>query len=114
MARTPLARGLLTGKFKAGEPIPEEQQLAPARGDQLQLRLARVEQLRFLERSARPWLKPPCASCWPIPPCTASSPAPARLSSWNRTSPAADADLDAEERRRIDELHAAWRADGRW
>jgi hypothetical protein len=27
---------------------------------------------------------------------------------------AADADLDAEELRRIKLLHAAWRAEGRW
>src|SRR5438045_8753413 len=50
MVRTPLARGLLTGKFPPGQPIPPEQQWRRPRGDQLQLRLARVEQLRFLER----------------------------------------------------------------
>src|SRR5207237_8535703 len=50
MARTPLARGLLTGKFKAGEPIPADQHWRRPRGDQLQLRLERIGRLRFLAR----------------------------------------------------------------
>src|SRR5919199_1701060 len=48
MVRTPLARGLLTGKFRVGETIPPEQQWRRPRGEQLEVRLARVEQLRFL------------------------------------------------------------------
>ncbi|MGE3272856.1 MAG: aldo/keto reductase, partial [Chloroflexota bacterium] len=50
MIRTPLARGLLSGKFRAGQGIPPEQQWRRPTGDRLQLRLERVEQLRFLER----------------------------------------------------------------
>lgn len=53
MVRTPLARGLLTGKFPPGQPIPPAQQWRRPRGDQLQLRLACVEQLRFLERAGQ-------------------------------------------------------------
>lgn len=51
--RTPLARGLLTGKFSPGQEIPPEQQWRRPRGAELQQRLARVEQLRFLERPGR-------------------------------------------------------------
>src|SRR5262249_42800646 len=53
MIRTPLARGLLSGKFPAGQPIPAEQQWRRPTGDRLQLRLQRVEQLRFLERDGQ-------------------------------------------------------------
>ena len=49
MIRTPLARGLLSGKFAVGEAIPAEQQWRRPEGDQLQLRLERIEQLRFLD-----------------------------------------------------------------
>jgi len=50
MVRMPLARGLLTGKFPVGQPLPDDQQWRRPRGDALQMRLQRVEQLRFLER----------------------------------------------------------------
>src|SRR6478672_7099023 len=53
MTRTPLARGLLSGKFRAGEAIPAEQQWRRPTGDRLQLRLQRIEQLRFLERDGQ-------------------------------------------------------------
>ena len=53
MARTPLARGMLTGEFRVGVPIPPEQHWRRPRGEQLQLRLARVDQLRFLERNSK-------------------------------------------------------------
>ena len=52
MVRTPLARGLLTGKFPPGQPIPPEQQWRRPRGDQLRLRLARVEQVEANIRAA--------------------------------------------------------------
>jgi myo-inositol catabolism protein IolS len=51
--RTPLARGLLTGKFPPGQELPAEQQWRRPRGAELQQRLARVEQFRFLERPGR-------------------------------------------------------------
>lgn len=50
MVRQPLARGLLSGKFRAGEPIPPDQQWRRPRGKQLELRLRRVAQLHFLIR----------------------------------------------------------------
>ena len=50
MVRTPLARGLLSGKFRVGQEIPAELRWRRPQGDALQSRLARVEQLRFLER----------------------------------------------------------------
>ena len=53
MVRMPLARGLLTGKFPAGQPIPPEQQWRRPTGDLLQTRLQRIEQLRFLERAGQ-------------------------------------------------------------
>ena len=53
MIRTPLARGLLSGKFASGQAIPAEQQWRRPTGDRLQLRLARVEQLRFLVRDGQ-------------------------------------------------------------
>src|SRR5215213_9715336 len=53
MIRTPLARGLLSGKFAAGQVIPPEQQWRRPTGDRLQLRLERVEQLRFLVREGQ-------------------------------------------------------------
>ena len=53
MIRTPLARGLLSGKFPAGQAIPPEQQWRRPTGDRLQLRLQRIEQLRFLERDGQ-------------------------------------------------------------
>ena len=55
------------------------------RGDRLQLRLERVEQLRFLERAARRWPRPRSASCWRIRGCTASCRGRGRSSSWRRT-----------------------------
>jgi aryl-alcohol dehydrogenase-like predicted oxidoreductase len=114
MARTPLARGLLTGKFRAGEAIPADQQWRRPRGDRLQLRLERVEQLRFLERPgqtlAQAALRFPLAH--PAVHCVVPGARTVRQVEANVQ--AADADLDADDRCRIGELHAAWRADGRW
>ncbi len=53
MVRMPLARGLLTGKFPVGQPLPPEQQWRRPTGDLLQTRLQRIEQLRFLERAGQ-------------------------------------------------------------
>ena len=60
MVRTPLARGLLSGKFRAGEAIPPEQQWRRPTGDRLQLRLQRIEQLRFLERDGQTLAQAAC------------------------------------------------------
>jgi aryl-alcohol dehydrogenase-like predicted oxidoreductase len=114
MARTPLARGLLTGKFKAGEAIPAEQHWRRPRGDRLQLRLERVEQLRFLERSDQTLAQAALRFVLANPAVHCVVPGARTVQQLEANVPAADADLDAEERRRINQLHAAWRVDGRW
>jgi aryl-alcohol dehydrogenase-like predicted oxidoreductase len=114
MARTPLARGLLTGKFKAGEAIPAEQQWRRPRGDRLQLRLERVEQLRFLERPGQTLAQAALRFALANPAVGCVVPGARTVEQLEANVPAADADLNPEELRRIQELHAAWRADGRW
>ncbi len=114
MARTPLARGLLTGKFKAGEAIPAEQQWRRPSGDRLQLRLERVEQLRFLERAGQTLAQAALRFVLANPAVCCVVPGARTVEQLEANVPAADADLDADELRRIRELHAAWRADGRW
>ncbi len=114
MARTPLARGLLTGKFKVGEAIPAEQQWRRPRGDRLQLRLDRVEKLRFLERSDQTLAQ--AALCFVLanPAVHCVVPGARTVQQLEANVPAADADLADEDLRRINQLHAAWRAEGRW
>jgi aryl-alcohol dehydrogenase-like predicted oxidoreductase len=114
MARTPLARGLLTGKFKAGEAIPAEQHWRRPRGDRLQLRLERVEQLRFLERPDQTLAQAALRFVLANPAVHCVVPGARTVQQLEANVPAADADLDAEERHRIDQLHAAWREEGRW
>jgi aryl-alcohol dehydrogenase-like predicted oxidoreductase len=114
MARTPLARGLLTGKFKPGEAIPAEQHWRRPRGDRLQLRLERVEQLRFLERSDQTLAQAALRFVLANPAVHCVVPGARTVQQLEANVPAADADLDSEELRRIKELHAAWRAEGRW
>ena len=114
MARTPLARGLLTGKFKAGEAIPAEQHWRRPRGDQLQLRLERVEALRFLERPDQTLAQAALRFVLANPAVHCVVPGARTVEQLEANVPAADAELDAEELRRIKQLHAAWRADGRW
>ena len=114
MARTPLARGLLTGKFRAGEAIPAEQHWRRPRGDRLQLRLERVEQLRFLERPEQTLAQAALRFVLANPAVHCVVPGARTVEQLEANMPAADADLDAEELQRIKELHAAWRAEGRW
>jgi aryl-alcohol dehydrogenase (NADP+) len=114
MARTPLARGLLTGKFKAGEAIPAAQHWRRPRGDQLQLRLERVEQLRFLERADQTLAQAALRFVLANPAVHCVVPGARTVEQLEANVPAADADLNGEELQRIDELHTAWRADGRW
>lgn len=114
IARTPLARGLLTGKFKAGEAIPAEQQWRRPRGDRLQLRLERVEQLRFLERSDQTLAQAALRFVLANPAVHCVVPGARTMQQLEANVPAADAELDPEERLRINQLHAAWHADGRW
>jgi len=104
MARTPLARRLVTGKFKMGEAIPPDQHWRRPRGDRLHLRLQRVEQLRFLERSDQ---TPAQAALRFVPGARTVQQLEANVT-------AADADLKGEQLRHIKQLHATWRAAGRW
>jgi aryl-alcohol dehydrogenase-like predicted oxidoreductase len=114
MIRTPLARGLLSGKFAAGEAIPPEQQWRRPKGDQLQLRLQRIEQLRFLVRegqtlaqaSLRWLLRQPGVHC--------VIPGARTVEQLEDNVSAIDDDVTDEELARVKELHAQWRAEGQW
>lgn len=114
MARTPLARGLLTGKFKAGAAIPPEQRWRRPRGDQLQLRLARIEQLRFLERPGQTLGQAALRFVLAHPAVHCVVPGARTVEQLTSNVPAADADLSPEELDRIRKLHAVWRTEGRW
>ncbi|MCA1643990.1 MAG: aldo/keto reductase [Chloroflexi bacterium] len=114
MARTPLARGLLTGKFKAGEPIPPEQHWRRPRGDQLQLRLERIEQLRFLERPGQTLGQAALRFVLAHAAVQCVVPGARTIEQLESNVPAADADLLPEELRRVKQLHAEWRAERRW
>jgi aryl-alcohol dehydrogenase-like predicted oxidoreductase len=114
MARTPLARGLLTGKFKAGEPIPPEQHWRRPHGDQLALRLDRLEQLRFLERPGQTLGQAALRFVLAHPGVHCVVPGARTIEQLESNVPAADADLLPEELSRVMDLHATWRAEGRW
>jgi aryl-alcohol dehydrogenase-like predicted oxidoreductase len=114
MVRTPLARGLLTGKFPPGQPIPAEQQWRRPRGDQLQLRLARVEQLRFLERPGQTLAEAALRFVLAHPAVHCAVPGARTVEQLAANVTAADGELTAEELGRVRDLHAAWRAEGRW
>jgi myo-inositol catabolism protein IolS len=114
MVRTPLARGLLTGKFPPGQPIPPEQQWRRPRGDQLQLRLARVEQLRFLERPGQTLAEAALRFVLAHPAVHCAVPGARTVEQLAANVAAADGDLTAEELARVRDLHATWRAEGRF
>ncbi len=114
MARTPLARGMLTGKFRLGQPIPPEQQWRRPKGDQLRLRLERIEQLRFLERPGQTLGQAALRFVLAHPAVHCVVPGARTLEQLESNVPAAEAELLPEELRRIGALHAAWRAEGRW
>ena len=114
MIRTPLARGLLSGKFKAGQAIPAEQQWRRPTGDQLQLRLGRIEQLRFLERDGQTLAQ--AALRWLLAQdgvhCVI--PGARTIEQLEDNISAVDGEITPEELARVKELHAEWRAEGRW
>lgn len=114
MVRTPLHRGLLTGKFPAGQPIPPDQQWRRPRGDQLLRRLERVEQLRFLERPGQTLAQAALRFVLAHPAVHAAIPGARTVEQLEANVPAADADLTPDELTRIRALHAAWRASGSW
>jgi aryl-alcohol dehydrogenase-like predicted oxidoreductase len=114
MVRTPLARGLLTGKFAPGQPIPPEQQWRRPRGDRLELRLGRIEQLRFLERPGQTLAQAALRFVLAHPAVHCAVPGARTVEQLEANVPAADADLTPEELARVRELHVRWRAEGRW
>ncbi len=114
MARTPLARGLLTGKFRRGEAIPPEQHWRRPKGDQLELRLERIEQLRFLERPGQTLGQAALRFVLAHPAVHCVVPGARTIEQLESNVPAADADLSPEELSRVKQLHADWQAEGRW
>lgn len=114
MVRMPLARGLLTGKFPVGQPIPAEQQWRRPSGDRLQLRLRRVEQLRFLERAGQTLGQAAIRFVLATPAVQCAIPGGRTVAQVEQNIGAADGDLSAEELARIHALHAEWRAEGAW
>ncbi len=109
MLRTPLARGLLSGKFRAGEEIAPEMQWRRPKGEQLQKRLDQVEQLRFLERegqtmaqAALRWaLKHPAVHC--------VIPGARTVEQLEANVDAINGDLLPEEYDRITDLQKNWK-----
>jgi aryl-alcohol dehydrogenase-like predicted oxidoreductase len=114
MIRTPLARGLLSGKFPAGQPIPAEQQWRRPTGDRLQLRLQRVEQLRFLERDGQNMAQAALRWLLAQPGVHCVIPGARTVEQLEANIGAIDGDLTQEELDRVKALHQQWRAEGRW
>lgn len=114
MIRTPLARGLLSGKFRSGEAIPAEQQWRRPTGDRLQLRLARVDQLRFLVRDGQTLAQ--AALRWLLAQdgvhCVI--PGARTVEQLEDNIQAVNGDITAEELAKVRELQTQWRAEGRW
>jgi aryl-alcohol dehydrogenase-like predicted oxidoreductase len=109
-----LARGLLSGKFAAGQEIPAEQQWRRPKGDQLQLRLARIEQLRFLVRDGQTLAQAALRWLLAQPGVHCVIPGARTVEQLEDNISAVDGDITAEELVRVKELHAEWRAEGRW
>ncbi|MCC6179687.1 MAG: aldo/keto reductase [Chloroflexi bacterium] len=114
MVRTPLARGLLSGKFPVGKPLPPEQQWRRPSGDRLQLRLERVEQLRFLERDGQTLAQAALRWLLAQPGVHCVIPGARTVEQLESNVGAIDGDLTREELSRIRELQRSWRAEGRW
>jgi aryl-alcohol dehydrogenase-like predicted oxidoreductase len=114
MVRIPLARGLLSGKFPSGIPLPAEQQWRRPTGGQLQLRLRRVDQLRFLEREGQTLAQ--AALRWLLrqPGVHCVIPGARTVEQLDANVDAIDGDLTLEELARIRDLQQQWRAEGRW
>ena len=114
MVRTPLARGLLSGKFRAGQPIPPEQQWRRPTGDRLQLRLERIEQLRFLDREGQTLAQAACRWILAQPGVHCVIPGARTLDQLESNVGAIDGDLTGDELARVKALHQEWRAEGCW
>jgi myo-inositol catabolism protein IolS len=114
MIRTPLARGLLSGKFAAGRAIPAEQQWRRPTGDRLQLRLERIEQLRFLERDGQTLAQAALRWLLAQPGVHCVIPGARTIEQLEANVGAIDGDVTADELARVKQLQAEWRAEGRW
>jgi aryl-alcohol dehydrogenase-like predicted oxidoreductase len=114
MIRTPLARGLLSGKFRAGQAIPAEQQWRRPTGDRLQLRLKRIEQLRFLEREGQTLAQAALRWLLAQPGVHCVIPGARTVEQLETNVGAIDGDLTDDELARVKGLHQEWRAEGRW
>ena len=114
MIRTPLARGLLSGKFRADQGIPAEQQWRRPTGDRLQLRLQRIEQLRFLEREGQNMAQAALRWLLAQPGVHCVIPGARTVDQLEANIGAIDGDLTADELARVKALHQEWRAEGRW
>lgn len=114
MVRVPLARGLLSGKFPAGRSLPQEQQWRRPSGDQLQMRLGRVEQLRFLERPGQTLAQAAIRFVLRHPAVHCAIPGARTLEQLEANVAAADGDVTDEEYARVRELQEGWRAEGHW
>ncbi|MGE3268936.1 MAG: aldo/keto reductase, partial [Chloroflexota bacterium] len=114
MIRTPLARGLLSGKFRAGQGIPPEQQWRRPTGDRLQLRLERVEQLRFLERDGQTLAQAALRWLLAQPGVHCVIPGARTVEQLEDNVRAVDGDITPDELAKVKALQQEWRATGRW
>lgn len=114
MVRVPLARGLLSGKFRAGQEIPPEQQWRRPKGDQLQLRLRRVEQLRFLEREGQTLAQAALRWLLAQPGVHCVIPGARTVEQLEANIGAIDGELTPDELARVRALQQEWAAEGRW
>lgn len=109
MVRMPLARGLLSGKFPVGQPIPPEQQWRRPKGDLLQTRLRQIEQLRFLERPGQTLAQAAIRFVVSHPAIHCAIPGARIVEQLESNVAAADGDLTPEEIARIRALQREWR-----
>jgi myo-inositol catabolism protein IolS len=114
MIRTPLARGLLSGKFPAGQAIPAAQQWRRPTGDRLQLRLARVDQLRFLIRDGQTLAQAALRWLLAQPGVHCVIPGARTVEQLEDNIKAIDGDITAEELAKVRALQDEWRGEGRW
>lgn len=114
MIRTPLARGLLSGKFASGQAIPAEQQWRRPTGDRLALRLERVDQLRFLVRDGQTLAQAALRWLLAQPGVHCVIPGARTVEQLEDNISAVDGDITPEEVAKVKALQTEWRAEGRW
>jgi aryl-alcohol dehydrogenase-like predicted oxidoreductase len=114
MVRTPLARGLLSGKFPVGQAIPPKQQWRRPTGDRLQLRLRRVEQLRFLVREGQTLAQAALRWLLQQPGVHCVIPGARTVEQLQDNITTVDGDLTHAELNHVRKLHHQWREEGVW